>query len=57
MNKMVEASNAHKVVNRINSPLGRLASIDDYNCAWKPFVSIFLDFNYVFIFEFCNRYA
>jgi hypothetical protein len=44
MNKMVEAGNAHKVVNRINSPLGRLACIDDYNYAWKQLVLIFLDF-------------
>jgi hypothetical protein len=44
MNKMVEASNAHRVINRINSPLGRLACIDDYNCAWEQLVLIFLDF-------------
>jgi hypothetical protein len=56
MNKMVEASNAHKVVNRINSPLGQLACIDDYNGAWNIGFNIF-GFNYVFIFEFCNRYA
>jgi hypothetical protein len=57
MNKMVEASNAHKVVNQINFPLGLLACIDDYNGAWKPLVFVFFYFNYIFIFEFCNKYA